>query len=44
MADKIKYGIYPNPKPDDDGNTTYQVRHIPEGKLIIDNCSAIDAN
>lgn len=33
MADKIKYGIYPNPKPDNDGNTTYQVRHTPEGTM-----------
>ena len=33
MADKIKYGIYPNPKPDNDGNTTYQVRHMPEGTM-----------
>ena len=33
MADKIKYGIFPNPQPDNDGNTTYQVRHMPEGTM-----------
>ena len=33
MIDKIKYGIYPNPKPDEEGNTTYQVRHTPEGTM-----------
>ena len=30
MSDKIKYGIYPNPKPDEEGNTTYHARHTPE--------------
>lgn len=29
----IKYGIFPNPKPDEEGNTTYQVRHTPEGTM-----------
>jgi len=33
MAEKIKYGVYPNPQPDKDGNTTYQVRHIPDGTM-----------
>ena len=33
MSDKIKYGIYPNPKPDEEGNTTYQVRHTPEATM-----------
>ena len=33
MAYKIKYGIFPNPQPDEKGNTTYQVRHIPEGTM-----------
>lgn len=33
MAFKIKYGIFPNPQPDAEGNTTYQVRHIPEGTM-----------
>lgn len=33
MNNKIKYGIYPNPRPDEDGNTTYQVRHTPEGTM-----------
>ena len=33
MTDKIKYGIYPNPKPDEEGNTTYQVRHTPEATM-----------
>lgn len=33
MAYKIKYGIFPNPQPDGDGNTTYQVRHTPEGTM-----------
>lgn len=33
MADRIKYGIFPNPQPDNDGNTTYQVRHMPEGTM-----------
>ena len=30
MADTIKYGIYPNPPADAEGNTTYQVRHEPD--------------
>ena len=30
MADKINYGIFPNPLPDEEGKTTYQVRHIPD--------------
>ena len=29
MEKKIKFGIYPNPLPDADGNTTYQVRNEP---------------
>ena len=33
MSDKIKYGIYPNPKPDEEGNTTYQVHHTPEATM-----------
>ena len=33
MIDKIEYGIFPNPKPDEDGNTTYQVRHMPQGTM-----------
>ena len=33
MADKISYGIFPNPKPDEEGNTTYQVRHMPDGTM-----------
>ena len=33
MAEKISYGIYPNPQPDAEGNTTYQVRHIPDGTM-----------
>ena len=33
MADKINYGIYPNPLPDAEGNTTYQVRHMPDGTM-----------
>jgi hypothetical protein len=33
MAFKIKYGIFPNPQPDAEGNTTYQVRHTPEGTM-----------
>jgi hypothetical protein len=33
MANKIKYGIFPNPQPDAEGNTTYQVRHTPEGTM-----------
>ena len=33
MIDKIEYGICPNPKPDEDGNTTYQVRHMPQGTM-----------
>ena len=33
MAYKIKYGIFPNPQPDAEGNTTYQVRHTPEGTM-----------
>lgn len=33
MVDKIKYGIYPNPQPDEEGNTTYQVRHTPEATM-----------
>lgn len=31
MKDTINYVILPNPLPDADGNTTYQVRHIPTG-------------
>jgi len=34
MIDKIKYGIFPNPKPDEEGNTTYQVRHTPEANDV----------
>ena len=30
MPHKIKYAIYPNPRPDEEGNTTYQVRHTPD--------------
>ena len=30
MEKKIKFGIYPNPQPDSEGNTTYQVRHEPD--------------
>ena len=33
MADKIKYAIFPNPLPDADGNTTYQVRHRHDGTM-----------
>lgn len=33
MASKINYGIFPNPLPDADGNTTYQVRHTPTGTM-----------
>ncbi len=33
MADTIKYGIYPNPLPDAEGNTTFQVRHEPDGTM-----------
>ena len=33
MAFKIKYGIFPNAQPDAEGNTTYQVRHTPEGTM-----------
>jgi len=33
MADKINYGVFPNPLPDAEGNTTYQVRHIPNGTM-----------
>ncbi len=33
MPPKIKYGIYPNPLPDEQGNTTYQVRHKPEATM-----------
>jgi len=29
MEKKIKYGIYPNPLPNEKGETTYQVRHEP---------------
>ena len=35
MAYKIKYGIFPNPQPDEKGNTTYQVRHTPEGTMNV---------
>ena len=30
---KIKFGIYPNPLPDSEGNTTYQVRHEPHATM-----------
>lgn len=30
---RIKYGVYPNPLPDAEGNTTYQVRHEPDGTM-----------
>lgn len=33
MASKIKYRIYPNPLPDEKGQTTYQVRHEPDGTM-----------
>jgi hypothetical protein len=33
MADRIKYGILPNPQPDAEGKTTYQVRHMPDGTM-----------
>ena len=33
MAEKISYGIYPNPQPDTEGSTTYQVRHMPDGTM-----------
>lgn len=33
MNDTINYGILPNPLPDAEGNTTYQVRHIPTGTM-----------
>ena len=33
MAEKISYGIYPNPQPDAEGSTTYQVRHMPDGTM-----------
>ena len=33
MAGKINYGIFPNPQPDAEGNTTYQVRHMPNGTM-----------
>lgn len=33
MADNIKYGIFPNPLPDAEGKTTYQVRHMPDGTM-----------
>lgn len=33
MADNIKYGIFPNPLPDEEGKTTYQVRHMPDGTM-----------
>ena len=33
MESKIKFGIYPNPLPDADGNTTYQVRHEPDATM-----------
>ncbi len=33
MADKINYGVFPNPLPDAEGKTTYQVRHIPNGTM-----------
>lgn len=33
MESKIKFGIYPNPLPDSEGNTTYQVRHEPEATM-----------
>lgn len=29
MTKRIKYGVYPNPLPDANGNITYQVRHEP---------------
>ena len=33
MESKIKFGIYPNPLPDGEGNTTYQVRHEPDATM-----------
>jgi nucleoid DNA-binding protein len=33
MAHKIKFCIFANPLPDSDGNTTYQVRHQPDGTM-----------
>ena len=33
MKDTIYYVILPNPLPDAEGNTTYQVRHIPTGTM-----------
>ena len=33
MTDKINYGVFPNPLPDAEGKTTYQVRHIPNGTM-----------
>jgi hypothetical protein len=33
MVDNIKYGIFPNPQPDAEGKTTYQVRHMPDGTM-----------
>lgn len=33
MTHKIKYCIFANPLPDSDGNTTYQVRHQPDGTM-----------
>lgn len=33
MADKINYGVFPNPLPDAEGKTTYQVRHMPNGTM-----------
>ena len=33
MASKINYGVFPNPLPDAEGKTTYQVRHIPYGTM-----------
>ncbi len=33
MAHQIKYCIFANPLPDSEGNTTYQVRHQPDGTM-----------
>lgn len=35
MAKTIKFGIFPNPLPDENGETTYQVRNVPDGTMDI---------
>ena len=35
MPKTIKFGIFPNPLPDSNGDTTYQVRNIPDATMDI---------